>query len=1227
MSTDVDIQLSDMLESYPSIMTPGFQTLITAKKEFSELASDPFERLPPGRGHFFKHQKLVHRYLRAYDDLLVMDSTGSGKSCTILGGTEYFRQQLEKSKLDPTSADEKSAHYKQVIILVKGPTQKQEIRNQIACKCSDGHYETGLVKRARNEKTQKSNLSLELKKAGYIITTYITFAHQINERYPNPEDDEQLAQDYSDTIFWIDEAHNLLIDPIDYSNPKKEGKIREKELTYRTLHRVLHLVRRSKRILSTATPAINDPNEIGSLMNLILPLNGVLPPNYDYRNAPPNDIRVLFPELNIDPRTLSPEQIAPYFRGQIPSTFNFNTATLEDLEPYFRGKIGYIRSADTGAIPEEVGVLQQGEYNYGGIVYQSQLVIYGTPMSRFQTEAYMLSRQSIRGKDELASNSRQASNFVFPDGYWGNGITNEEREARIAIKKGRSAPTIAGPETPLVNEVVAPRPDINQSGQRRAFRRYVDEREDTFTATREFLPWLQDLDYIRNLSCKYAEIVRIVSEEPGNAFVYGEFVKGSGTIVLGLCFEGMGFVRYNENTSMFMGVGGESVKPLCSDNTGTVNKRVRIEPSVELRQDSTGALVRTKVRPYRYALLTQKTTETKFNSMMEAMNSYENRYGDYIKVLISSRVGRDAINVSNVLQIHIMGSEWNQSALYQALSRGIRATSHEALLQEEKDRIRANGGDPETARIPIKIYKHAAISLDDPGDSIDVKMYSLSEGKDRQIKRIMRMMKQCAIGCQIHFNRNSRPGDVDGTPACDYDICPRSSEQYCVDPPPLEADYSTYDVVYADEIIANTIEELRKIYRLSNAFTLNDLVHLLPQYGPKYIIMGIERLITTKTPIIDRFGYTTYLQEDKSSFYLDRTYPTRTKPSYAMSYYTQGVIGIKQKPLAEIASRLEIAQYNNIITNLERLNTQDPQYPQILNAALNESSIEIQANILEEVLIRATRGDSGPFVTAVLNKYQRMIFALYEPITEINKEFDKVHQRVPRKGRRRNPDIKRRTKKINISSLDESTYEWDTNTEVVYLHILLSQISNRTEYAATSHFNKAESIRLYKPSENMGWRDPNDIEFPVYNAYAQIEISRRNQPFEEQGIYGFILPNGKFKISNKLLESADAKNDARKARRGRVCTTSDRAELIDIMYEIGVQEPIGNITVPPRGREIEMIQFILQKKTNKTAEEMVTWTYEKLVYFYKWYLSSSIKRSIICNLIQQKMVETNRMLQ
>ena len=670
-----------------------------------------------------------------------------------------------------------------------------------------------------------------------------------------------------------------------------------------------------------------------------------------------------------------------------------------------------------------------------------------------------------------------------------------------------------------------------------------------------------------------------------------------------------------------MGVGSDTIKPYCSggveeadesdndpDKTAAAATTRRVRPNILSRQQ--GA-------PLRYALLTRDTSDSKFQSMMEAMNSYENRHGDYIKVLISSRVGRDAINVNNVLQIHLVGSEWNQSSIYQAISRGLRATSQDDLIKEERERIIAEEPerDPDTASVTVKIYKHAAVALDEAQSSIDLQMYRVSEYKDRGIKRVMRIMKQCAIGCQVHYERNVRPTDVDGSPACDYDVC----QYQCVDPPPEELDYSTYDVLYADEVVTDAVSEIENVYRQRNALTLEEIAYLLPHYRRKYIIMALE------TQLIDRFGYTAYLREDKGSFYLDRTYPTSLPPDYSMSYYTQGIIAIEQETLANIVVKLESDEHQEVLGELETINPKDPQF----EARLSALSIEGQATILEEVIMRSLRGAKNDFTDAIITKFQRVIFPIREPVTELNKVYEQLSQRRPRRGRKPNPETKRRIKKINPITIDESKIVRDETTEIVYLHTLYSQLVNQTGYATTARFNKAEGrIRLLKPSEiEDGWRDLNEIELPVYNAFIQIEIATRNRPYEEQGIYGFILPaDGKFRIRDRLTEAPGAAEDARKIKRGKVCETWYRPDLIDVMWHIGVPAPGGIFPDFQETQRADIANLLIQRRINKSYEELLTWDLEKLIWYFKWYSATRITRTSICKLIQARMAETGRLV-
>ena len=121
-------------------------------------------------------------------------------------------KELLKWKLGDIEADTKVIHYDRIVIIVKGKTQIAEIAKQLICSCSDGHYITEYIKSAPDEKSQRKLLKAAIKAQGYEIVTYTAYAHMITRNYPDTEDgNKKLQRDYANTIFWIDEAHNITL--------------------------------------------------------------------------------------------------------------------------------------------------------------------------------------------------------------------------------------------------------------------------------------------------------------------------------------------------------------------------------------------------------------------------------------------------------------------------------------------------------------------------------------------------------------------------------------------------------------------------------------------------------------------------------------------------------------------------------------------------------------------------------------------------------------------------------------------------------------------------------------------------------------------------------------------------------------------------------------------------------------------------------------------------------
>lgn len=397
---------------------------------------------------------------------------------------------------------------------------------------------------------------------------------------------------------------------------------------------------------------------------------------------------------------------------------------------------------------------------------------------------------------------------------------------------------------------------------------------------------------LKKYACKYAEIIEAL-EEKGSAFIYGRYNKGAGNIMLGVCMEeSAGYERFMETESVFESK--SQSKSYCEDV-----KIKTLKPGFDKRK--------------RYALLTSETLENDnaYNAMMELMNSYENRHGEYLKCVIASRVARDGLNFRNILKIFLTGPDWNPSSMYQAISRGIRAGSHDDLLIEGK--------------IEIKVYEMAAVPdqkiLKNLG--VDIHIYEVSYLKDVNISHLMRKIIQCTVGCQIQYDKNVRDTDVDYSSQCYYDVC----QYQCVDKSPEEMDYSTYNAYYIEEDVKTLTKILvLNIIKMTNGklFTANDLYKQInPIYTKTCLDLALKYMINHKIQIIDLYGYVSYLYEYNGNYYFSRRYVD----DFESALYTEQLICTQNissefiKHLDEENYQLFLSKANNIMAYFDILST------------------------------------------------------------------------------------------------------------------------------------------------------------------------------------------------------------------------------------------------------------------------------------------------------------------
>jgi Helicase conserved C-terminal domain len=303
-------------------------------------------------------------------------------------------------------------------------------------------------------------------------------------------------------------------------------------------------------------------------------------------------------------------------------------------------------------------------------------------------------------ESDLYSAAQQASLFVFPDGsYGGQGFSKYFRRVEKNTSSGtKSVYLISNPE---------------------------------------FVPAVQT--NLPNLSVKYSSVISLLNSAPTElAFVYGEYVEGSGLVVLAKILEANGYTRSN---------GKETTEGL------------------------------------RYGIVTNMTTTVKnTRTLLSLFNSNKNRYGKYVRVILGSRMISEGFTLKNVRQAHILTPHWNYGKIDQAIARTFRAFSHDALISDGVNPI-------------LRVYQYAAI--DSNGASIDIQMYRVSEQKDLMIKQVERVVKEAAVDCQIFKNQNTLPESSNNTRACEYQSCTYTCDGQYSD---LETiDYSTANLYYPDD--------------------------------------------------------------------------------------------------------------------------------------------------------------------------------------------------------------------------------------------------------------------------------------------------------------------------------------------------------------------------------------------------------------------------------------------
>jgi superfamily II DNA or RNA helicase len=769
------MNLENFFPKYPNILksenpllnpydNQEFNDAIVTKKEFESLKLDQFEKLIiRGSGEQYNHQKIISRFLSSvtpYNELLLFHEMGTGKTCTAIAAIEQLRY-------------EKNKHINGAIICAKGTGLLNNFSQELIFSCTDGRYiPENYDKLSDLERTHRTR---KITSAFYQFNTFETFAKEI-AKLP----DNALIERFSNTIFVIDEVHNLREKDTTTKEPsilinKRQVGLPEQLNIYSQFHRLFHLVKESKILLMSGTVMKDDPAEFASVMNLILPLDNQFPVDKE------------FTRMFFNPN------------GKIKNDM------IQTIERKTNGRISYLKAMSSTVskvfVGQKIGKLEH-------------FIVYNGVMSDFQSKSYIAAMKEDLKDKNIFLNSRQASLFVFPDGSYGvDGFDKYVMKRRI---------------------------ERNLLGQKRT------EIQTTYNLSNDLIKRVnKNLANLSTFSHKFAETIKIILNNPRmNVLVFCEFVNGGGCILFAKILEQFGFSQAK---------GDEKTKGL------------------------------------RYALLTHQTTgQRKIHQIINRFNKDDNLNGEFISVIIGSRIISEGFTFKNIRKEFIFTPHWNYSETSQVIARGWRLGSHNALVVR---------GDP---NLKVEVYQLVSTPKATPKEtttpSIDLNMYETSEKKDVAMKQIEHIIKINAFDCPLNFERNKREG-YDDMRECDYTRC----EYDCngrIGPIP---DVSTFNLFYA---VTKPIEEgFREYFRRHFSIKLSDLQDMFPQMNMFEIINAIKTFIDKDVRFYDKYGRLSYLRIQSEILFItsDARIPNNDKLA---SFYIENLIIQNGDSFEQIIKRL-----------------------------------------------------------------------------------------------------------------------------------------------------------------------------------------------------------------------------------------------------------------------------------------------------------------------------------
>lgn len=675
--------------------------------------------------------------------LLLFHGVGVGKTCAAIHIAENFlRFEASMKKCLVILPPALQSNFKREIFDISKSVNQDAVENS----CLGGHY-LDLLGNAKKYKKRSSDLERavdNLIKERYTFYGYTEFANKVlkNKRIKDTILDmnyiEYLRLNFSDRLIIVDEVHNI----------RALGDKTAKQIPI-ILEHIMKYVNNVRILLLSATPMYDNAKEIQWLVNT-MSSNDNASDQYVFNVEKMfDDNEQLTSDVELKLKQFASNYVS-YMRGENPFTFPLR------LDPSVN-KDGNVLTKhpkkDVYGVPLKEEDLVKRTKLVQSTFGQNQLDMYLTlkyskkDKTKTKTKKNKTSKSEKQGgtqseetiNDDDVDNDEDVDNDGDDDMnevYDKDEISDKHFQSRIQLSN-----IIYPSKATNVKLMYGKKGFYNilqKSTHNKSFGlEYKSE------AVRIF-----EQNHLGTYAPKMKRILDYVNKSEGIVLIYSKYLE-SGVIPMALALESSGYTRYKDGNFLR-------------------------ESEVSNKGKSKG----------NYVIFSGDPKYGNIDRDLEQVRSSENRDGDLIKVVLMTQKVSEGVDFKNVREVHIMEPWFNMSRNEQIIGRGVRNNSHKDL----KDNAKWN----------VTVYHHVNMFPDDSSssalESIDYRMYRISEKKQMKISRVERVLKEGAIDCPLNHevltfpkeklnlkrrivtsqgveHKNFEIGDVDNDKNCDYESC------------------------------------------------------------------------------------------------------------------------------------------------------------------------------------------------------------------------------------------------------------------------------------------------------------------------------------------------------------------------------------------------------------------------------------------------------------------------